>query len=138
MPEFLPRVDVRQMHLHRRDVHRLQRVQDSDARVRIGRRVNDDPVYVVEIGLLNRIDNSAFVIRLEAFDLHALRLRRRFDKAQQLHKGLRAIDVRFPDPQKVEVWPVDDQKFHNPNSSLICCAVCRTPWQAKRRSLHAR
>ena len=46
LPEVLALPDVGQMDLDRRNGDRLQSVQDRDARVRIGGRVDDDAAWI--------------------------------------------------------------------------------------------
>lgn len=64
LPEVLALPDVGQMDLDRRDGDRLQSVQDRDARVRIGGRVDDDAV-IHAVGRLDLVDERPLVVRLK-------------------------------------------------------------------------
>jgi hypothetical protein len=61
LPESLTFADIRQMHLYRRDPDCLQRVEDGNACVRLGRRVDHDAVKAA-VRRLNRVHNRPLVV----------------------------------------------------------------------------
>lgn len=56
------------MDLDGRDGDGLEGIEDRDARVRVGRRVDDDAVDL-SVSLLDLVDDAALVVRLEDIDL---------------------------------------------------------------------
>lgn len=56
------------MDLDGRDGDGLECVEDRDARVRVGRRVDDDAVDLA-VGLLDLVDDAALVVGLEDLNL---------------------------------------------------------------------
>ena len=63
VPERLARVDVRQMHLDRGDVHRRERVAERIACMGEGARVQNDSGMGAAC-LVDRVDQGALVVRL--------------------------------------------------------------------------
>src|SRR5512139_1112401 len=82
--ERFARVNVGKMNFDERDGGGRQRIAQGDAGVRVARRVDDDEIDMVAHGLVDAIDQGAFVVVLKGFDLYA----RRFPAADQ-----RAVDV---------------------------------------------
>jgi len=68
--KLLPAVHIREMYLHRRQADRLQRVQDGDAGVGIGRGVDYNAVENSVSGL-DRVHDRALVVGLKKFDRNA-------------------------------------------------------------------
>ena len=56
------------MYLDGRDSDGLEGIEDRHARVRVGRRIDDDAVDLA-VGLLDFVDDAALVVRLENLDL---------------------------------------------------------------------
>src|SRR5688572_31176727 len=67
MPEFLASVNIREMNFYRWDLNCRNRVPQSDAGVRVGRRVQDNTVELSPC-LLNPVHQFAFDIRLAKLD----------------------------------------------------------------------
>jgi hypothetical protein len=61
MAKFFPLMDIRQMHLNRRQANCSNGVADGDAGVGLGGRVNDDPI-VFRPGLLDPGDQFTLTI----------------------------------------------------------------------------
>ena len=106
LAKVLPLGHVGDVHLHRWDLYRLQGVQDGHAGVGVGGGVDDDAVKGPQ-GLLDLVHNGPLVVGLE--DLHPNALL----GAGVLHQGhqggvvLLAVEVGLPDPQEVQVGPVN-------------------------------
>ena len=100
------------MHLNRRNPDRLQRIENRDAGMGIGRGVDDNPVRIA-VSRLNAVDNRAFVVglvqdRLDIF-LHAAVI----NILLQAAVILGAVDVGFAQTEHVDVRSVDDQKLQH-------------------------
>lgn len=67
LAEVLARLYGADVDLHSRDGDGLECVEDRDACVRVGRRVDDDAVDLA-VGLLDLVDDGALVVRLEDLD----------------------------------------------------------------------
>ena len=118
MAEVLPAVRVGDVDLHRGDAHRLYRVQQRHAGVGVGRRVDDDAVHPVKIGLLDGVHQRALVVGLEEGDLRAQLVRFGLDHGFQVLVSGPAVDLRLADAQHVHVGAVKHQNFHkNPSKS---------------------
>ena len=89
------------MHLHRRKRHGLERIENGDARVRVGRGVDDDAVRSA-VGRLNGVDDRALVVGLEQLDLHARFARRRADEILQRGKVPAAVDGGLTQTEQVQ------------------------------------
>ena len=61
LPESLPGTDVAEMHLHRRERHGLERVQNRDAGVGVSGGVYDDAVKYA-VSSLDPVDDLPFVV----------------------------------------------------------------------------
>ena len=68
LTEVLARLYGTDVYLDGRDGDGLEGIEDRHARVRVGRRVDDDAVDLA-VGLLDLVDDAALVVRLEDLDL---------------------------------------------------------------------
>ena len=90
----------------------LEGVENRHARVRVGRRVDDDAVDLA-VGLLDPIDDAALVVGLEDLDLiKALRGTGLLADLDQAVVVVAAVDARLANAEHVEVGAVDDECFH--------------------------
>ena len=71
MPEFLARVHIRDVYFYGGDRDCLQRVENGDARVRVGSGIDDDAVKLA-VCRLDLVHDRALMIGLEALDLRML------------------------------------------------------------------
>ena len=69
MAEGFARVNVGKMNFDERDGGGRQRIAQRDAGVGVARRVDDYEVDVIVRGLVDAVDQGAFVVVLEGFDL---------------------------------------------------------------------
>ena len=111
LSERFPLTDIRQVYLHRRDIYRPQSIVNGIAVMGIGRRVDDDAI-IDPRRLLNGVDDSPLVIALEAVRLPAVGGGIVLHPAAQGLIGAGAVDIRLPAAQQIQVWPIDDEKFH--------------------------
>ena len=74
--EGFARVNVGKMNFHKRNGGGRQRVAQGNTGVGVGRRVDDDEIHLVACGLVQSVDQGAFVVVLKGFDLCAGRLLR--------------------------------------------------------------
>ena len=112
LAEVLAGLDGTDVDLDGGDGNGLEGVQDRHARVRVGRRVDDDTVDLA-VGLLDLVDDAALVVGLEHLDLvKALcgaGLPADLDQAVVV---VAAVDARLANAEHVEVGAVDDECFH--------------------------
>ena len=111
MTEGFPLVDVAEMHLHRRQSHGLQRVQNGYAGVGVGGGVDDDAVRLAQRAL-DDVHQHALMVGLKALHFDAFPGADLPDKRFQIGKGLPTINIRLPNAQQVQVWTVQDKQFH--------------------------
>ena len=111
MPEALALLNIGEMHLHRRERHGLERVENGDARVRIRRGIDDDAVHPSESGL-DGIDDRALVVGLEKLALRAILPAGLADIRLERGKVTLSVKLRFPHAEKVQIGAVDDEDLH--------------------------
>ena len=93
LAEVLALRHVGQMHLDCRNGDGLQRVQNGDARVRVGGGIDDDAV-VNAVGGLDLVDQRTLVVGLEDFALRASRAAGVLAEADKGVIVLRTVDGR--------------------------------------------
>src|SRR5512141_664932 len=69
MAEGFARVNVGKMNFDKRDGGGRQRVAQGNAGMGVGRRVDDDEIHLVACRLVQPVDQGAFVVVLEGFDV---------------------------------------------------------------------
>ena len=109
------------MHLHRRNRHGFERIENGNAGVGIGGGIDDNAVCPAA-GLLNLIHNGAFVVGLEQLAVNAVFRAGAADQLLQGRIALRAVNGRLTKAQHIDVGAVDNQKFHA-STSRICVTV---------------
>lgn len=98
--------------LHGGDGDGLEGIEDCDARVRVGGRVDDDAVDLA-VGLLDLVNDAALVVGLEDLDLvKALRGACLLADLNQAVIAIAAVDAWLANAEHVEVGAVDDECFH--------------------------
>ncbi|MNX97730.1 hypothetical protein D3C86_1301060 [compost metagenome] len=85
---------------------------------------------------MDPVDQLAFVIGL--LEHHARAVGRRLAHRLDVRQGLVAIDVRLPNPEKVQVWPVQDIEGQGFGHSLAKQARSRAESSARCSSGVAR
>ena len=96
------------MDLDGRDGYGLEGVQDRDACVRVGGRVDDDAVDLA-VGLLNLVDDAALVVGLEDLDLvKTLCSACLLADLDQAVVVVAAVDARLAHARQVEIGSVDE------------------------------
>ena len=110
LPEILTLVDLGDVYLYGRDRHGFQRVEQRDRRMRIRAGVDHDAVDLIEIGLLDPVDECAFMIGLKCVKLNAFTFCILRQLVQQRGIGLRTVDRRLADAEHIQVRAVDDQQ----------------------------
>ena len=112
LAEVLARLYGADVDLDGRDGDGLECVEDRDARVRVGRRVDDDAVDVA-VSLLDLVDDTALVVGLEDLDfVKALRGACFLADLDQAVVVVATVDARLANAEHVEVGAVDDECFH--------------------------
>ena len=112
MAEVLAGFDGADVDLDGGDGDGLEGVQDRNARVRVGCRIDDDAVDLA-VGLLDLVDDAALVVGLEDLDLvKALRGAGFLADLDQAVIVVAAVDARLANAKHVEVGTVDDECFH--------------------------
>ena len=84
----------------------------------IGGGVDNDAV-IYAVGRLNSVYNSALMVGLEEVHADSLGVAGGADEREQGFVILTAVNGRLPQPQKVQVRAVDDQKFHDSASLMV-------------------
>lgn len=119
MAEFLALVHIADVNFDDRSAHGLDSVVDGYAGMSVGTSIENDAIDAREfwmcipnIGLLAKsgavdgIYDVTFMITLKIGDLNVwVSLAQVFEV---ILKRLCSIDSRFPTPQKIEVWAIDD------------------------------
>ena len=112
LAEVLARLDGTDVDLHRGDGDGLEGVQDGNAGVRVGCRVDHNAVDLA-VCLLDLVDDAALVVGLEDLDLvKALRGAGLLADLDQAVVVVAAVDARLANAEHVEVGSVDDESFH--------------------------
>src|SRR5215472_1581757 len=95
--------------------------------------------------LLQEIDELAFGVALKEAHLDLQRLRLRAHELLQVGERPRAVDLRLPLPEQVEIRPVDDDHTSAHASALVTTRRTRAPgttwpisaWPSRRGRTHA-
>ena len=112
LAEVLAGFDGADVDLDGGDGDGLEGVEDCDARVRVGSRIDDDAVDLA-VGLLDLVDDAALVVGLEHLDLvKALRSTCLLADLDQAVVVVAAVDARLSNAEHVEVGAVDNECFH--------------------------
>lgn len=106
--EFLPPVDIGQVHLDCREIDRGQRVANCYAGMGIGGRIDDNAIIAASC-FLNPGHQFPFEIRLSDIQVHSQILAEGCQgRVNRVERG-RSINGLFPGPQQIEIWTVQDQ-----------------------------
>ena len=108
LTEILAFLHIGDMHLCRRNLHRLDRIEDRNAGVRISARIDDDSIHPLKISLLYAVDQRALMIGLITGDLDLLLLAVRMNLFDKLRVIFRPVMRRLPQSQKIQIRSVDD------------------------------
>ena len=100
------------MYLDRRNLDRLQRVENRNAGVGIGRGVDDNPVCVA-VSRLNAVDDRPFMVGLVQDGFDVLLYTAVINILLQAAVILGTIDVGFAQTEHVDVRSVDDQELQH-------------------------
>lgn len=112
LAEVFAGLDGANVDLNGGDGDGFEGVENRHARVRVGRRVDDDAVDLA-VSLLDLVDDAALVVGLEDLDLVKTLcgacLLADLDQAVVV---VAAVDARLANAEHVEVGAVDDECFH--------------------------
>ena len=107
--EFLATVDIREMDLDDGDGHGGHGVPQCERVVRQGAGIDDDSVKALARGLLDPVDELAFMIRLSALRHGAAAVGVAAYLAVELRERRASVDGRFPSSQKVQIGTVEHE-----------------------------
>ena len=96
------------MHLHRRHVHRPQRIVDGVAVMAVGAGIDDDALGAVLPCLLDHVDQHALMIGLHKAHLISAVFGIFRDLPAQLGIGAVPIYLRLPLSQQVQIGPIEN------------------------------
>lgn len=105
--EGLARVGVADVQLNEWDGDASEGIADGDARVGEAGGVDDDHIHLAA-GSMQPVDDGTLVIRLECLQRCAETLCLGLGVGLYFGKGGVPVDVRFPEPQQVEIGAVDE------------------------------
>ena len=108
MAERFPRGRMGHVHLDRGQSRASDRVAQRDARVREAARVEHHTVTAAA-GLVQRVDENAFVSALEGLDLATELVRERLQPGIHLVQRHAAVDFRLARAERLEVGSVQDE-----------------------------
>jgi len=109
--EFLPCVDVGKVDLDRGNSARGDGVTQCDAGVGEGGGVEDDGLELVA-GLLDPINQNAFVVRLAEIDGDISGCGLGSDPGFDVRQGEVAVDARFAGAEEIQVRTVEEEDLH--------------------------
>ena len=109
--ERLAAVHIGDMHLHRRNTDRPQRIQKRYGGMRIRAGVEHNSVRLA-VCLLNGIHQIALMVGLEAFDRMAAALCKIGHLFHKLGIGIFAVNIRLADAEHIQIRAVDYKDFH--------------------------
>ena len=104
MSKLLAREDVGEVHLHRHDLHRLDRISDRERGVRVGAGVDDQTVPVAV--LVNGVHELALVVRLDEGQFDAERVCAVAQQQFDVGDRLAPVDLRGAMAEQVQVGPL--------------------------------
>ena len=85
----------------------------------VGGGIDDNAVHMVKIRLLNGVHERAFMVGLEALQLHAQAFRLRFQHGYQGFVIGFAVNLRLSDAEQIHIRTVNRQNEHrNPSKSF--------------------
>ena len=127
--EVLAAVDVREVDLDTRQAGGGDGVADRDARVRVGRRIDDQSVGGAERGA-DGAHQLALDIALEASDSDAQRGRARDQARLDVGQRLCAVDARLAFAEQGQVRPVEHADRHASHSSSFASPSDACDWSS--------
>src|SRR5690606_20433989 len=99
-PEGLPRVHVREVHLHHRHADGRDGVAEGDGRVAVAAGVDHDAAVAVALGGVEGVDQRALAVVLREGEVHVRE--RVAERAGDLVQRREAVDVRLAGAEEVE------------------------------------
>ena len=116
------------MNLYSREGNRFQRIQNRNAGVGIGPRVNHNGIRV-SIGPLDLIYQVPLMVGLILGHFRTGFFSGCLQQGQQIREAVLSIDPRFPNAQHIQIGAVDNQYFHirSSHAVMICARVSSRP-----------
>src|SRR5690606_28049954 len=99
---------VREMNLDHRHLDRLDRVVDRDRGVGIAARIEKHGFRAGDIGLVQPVDEYAFMVRLAAFERKAELFRLRLEAGVNVIERLMAVNLGLARAEQVEIGAGED------------------------------
>ena len=106
--KLLAGMDIADMHLNDRRLHREQRVQNRDRCRRVARGIDDKPGRFFRPRIIDPIDDLALVIGLAEDQCKTVSLGRSAAKLFDVGKRRPAIDMGLAGAEQIEVGSVKD------------------------------
>src|SRR5262249_22828261 len=106
--EAFARVDVGDVHFDRRHVHAEDRVEDGDGRGGVAGGIDDDAERLFASGLVNPVDDGAFVVRLPELDGDAEPAAGVAAQLFHVRQGRAAVFLRLAGAEQIEVRAVEN------------------------------
>jgi len=111
--ELLPVADIAQVNLDNRQGNGGDGISDGDTGVSESGRIDDDAGKILLGGIMEPVNNYAFVIALPADRIKFKSFRSGTDFMVDIGEAFGAVNFRFALAQQVEVGAVDDKYFHD-------------------------
>src|SRR6266849_2889936 len=141
--KLLARVDVGEVDLHHREGKRLQAIVEGERVVRERSRVDDHAGRTRRLRL-QAVDDLPLAVALAKGHLHFQLRRTRSHHVVQVWQRPRAVDLRLPLAEKVQVGSVDDHDLSQASDLRTTRGTRRagtswpiTAWPMRRGSTHA-
>src|SRR5690606_8335560 len=101
MPESLPRMNVREMHLDNRHARCRDGIANRDGGVRESARIEHDPAGPVRSRCVDSIDQLTFMITLEELDVQIRVVRS--DQGLDVRERRAPIDLRLARTEEIQI-----------------------------------
>jgi hypothetical protein len=112
-------MNIRNMNLNEFNPHSHQRISYRNRSMRIRTRINQYPIYTFPPRGVNTVYQGAFVVTLEGEEGGVVRGCEVGGGGFDVSEGFVAVDLGFSGTEKIQVWAMDEEKFHLYQSEVV-------------------